>query len=297
MQALLLSSHTGRPVTVDHCGPCRQIWFEQFESVALDARGWIRLLRRLEDGAALPAAGPATERPACPACRAPLKAVANQSRFGRFSALECPSRHGHLHGQAGLLAERGLVRPLMGPERKALQQEARPIVCLNCGAPSDGRGERCAYCASPLMVLDLPRLAHSLKPRLADLGPAPAVAGAPLAWPCRGCGAALDPTRDTACGRCGHVVAVVDLPAIEPLLVAAEAALDRAAAAVAERRRSPYGGAAQPSRLAETAIGPASLDRHPHEVFEASEDRWERLSAGVGLVRLLLNWLRAVFPR
>ena len=38
MAPLTLSSHTGRPVTVDHCGPCRQIWFDDLESVALDAR-------------------------------------------------------------------------------------------------------------------------------------------------------------------------------------------------------------------------------------------------------------------
>ena len=39
---------------------------------------------------------------------------------------------------------------------------ARELYCLNCGAPLDGSRDACAHCASPLVVVDLTRLAHAL---------------------------------------------------------------------------------------------------------------------------------------
>ena len=44
-------------------------------------------------------------------------------------------------GNAGALAERGLVRPLLAPERAALATAQRVLHCFNCGAPADGAGE------------------------------------------------------------------------------------------------------------------------------------------------------------
>jgi Zn-finger nucleic acid-binding protein len=238
MAPLTLSSHTGRPVTVDHCGPCRQIWFDHLESVALDARGWIRLLRELQAGAAQPARplDPAGGRLSCPTCRAELAQVFNRSRFGRFTSLECPRRHGHLHGQAGVLVERGLVRPLLGAERSALLGQRQRIDCFNCGAPASGQSARCGHCMAPLVVLDVTRLAQSLRARVVDEGATPAVPGQPLPWRCRACGASLDPAADATCGQCGHLVIALDLPELGPLLDAAEAALDTADAARASRR-------------------------------------------------------------
>ncbi len=296
MAALTLSSHTGRSVHVDHCGPCRQIWFDALESVALDARGWIRLLRALQDGGQAPAADAAPPRGglSCPSCRAPLKTVANQSRFGRFTALECPQRHGHLHGQAGVLAERGLVRLLQAPERKALQEERHRITCFNCGAPADGQADHCGYCQSPLVVLDVPRLARSLQPRLVDQGQTRAEPGRPMPWRCRGCGHALDPARDAQCPQCGHLVVSLDLPDLGPLLDAAEAALDDKAQQQAARRApAPVGRV----RLAEGAYGPPRLDRRADDILEDLRRDTRQWTWSWELGRLLLHWLQLLLRR
>jgi len=301
MAALVLSSHTGRSVTVDHCGPCRQIWFEQFESVALDARGWIRLLRQLKAGAALPlfeqveraAAGQAL---ACPECHAALKPVSNQSRFGRFTALECPHQHGHLHGLAGVLAERGLVRPLGARERKALQEERHRITCFNCGAPADGHDERCGYCRSPLVVIDLPRLMHSLKARVVNAGLAPAARpGQSLHWRCRSCGTSLDPATDALCPQCGHLVVSLELPDIEPLLAAAEVALD--APRDAQPAKSQPASAQVSGRLGEGAYGPAWLDRRADEILDDARGRTRDAHWAWELGKLALKWLRVILTR
>jgi hypothetical protein len=264
MAPLALSTHTGRTVTVDHCRPCRLVWFDTLESVQLDGLGWVRLLREMQAAGAPSEPSSPSEppeagrpmRPQCPSCHLTLAEVSNQTRFGRFVMLECPRRHGHLHSHAGVLAERGLVRPLLGPERKALREERHRIACFNCGAPADGASDRCSYCDTPLVVIDLPRLALSLKPRVADEATAPVQPGRAVNWSCRGCGAALDPSRDAACAGCGHVVVVLDLPDIGPLLDAAEDELIVAAARRAGRRRPPE-PAEQPA--AEPEPDPAAI--------------------------------------
>lgn len=235
MQPLRLSSHRTRPVTVDHCPDCRLVWFDQFESVRLDGYGWVRLLREMEASAKRPLADARVGRPACPQCATTLNAVKNRTRFGLFAALECPQRHGHLHSHSGLLAERGLVRPLGAAERRALAEEKHALYCLNCGGPAKSQDEQCSWCGTALVVIDLPRLAHSLRLRLDDMGPSPQAQGRHVAWACRGCGAALDPGRDESCPHCGHLVVALELPDIDPLLDAAEA--DLAAAAEADARR------------------------------------------------------------
>jgi len=232
MRPLRLSSHRTRPVTVDHCADCRLVWFDAFESVRLDGYGWVRLLREMEASAKRPLADARVARPACPQCATTLNAVRNRTRFGLFAALECPQRHGHLHSHSGLLAERGLVRPLGAAERRALAEEKHALFCLNCGGPAGSGDEQCSWCGTALVVIDLPRLAHSLRLRLDGMGPSPEVHGRHVAWSCRGCGAALDPGRDESCPHCGHLVVALELPDIDPLLDAAEA--DLAAAAEAD---------------------------------------------------------------
>ncbi len=253
MQPLALAAHSPTPqrasTVVDHCGPCRLFWFDAFESVQLAPRGWLQLLRVMQATVGEPGERAETPRLNCPVCAAALKTVSNQTRFGRYVALECPQRHGHLHSHAGVLAERGLVRPLLGPERKALREERVRIACFNCGAPADGSGDTCAYCQSTLVVLDLPRLAHSLKPRTVDQGAAPAVAGRSVAWSCRACGVSLDPSRDNACPQCGHLVVASALPDITALLDAAEAELDAAPRAGALARTPPATAARGEARL------------------------------------------------
>jgi len=258
MRALALSTHRPQPVTVDHCPDCRLVWFDDLESVQLDGLGWVRLLREMEHGARRPLADAQVARPGCPVCAAPLRPVQNRSRFGLFSALECPRQHGHLHSHSGVLAERGLVRPLGAAERQALAQERHALHCLNCGGAAASGDHACSWCGTALVVLDLPRLAHSLRLRLDGMGPSPQGLGRHTAWACRGCGSALDPGRETQCSHCGHLVVAFDLPDIEPLLDAAEAELG--AAAEAEARR--HARFAQGRRERAAASGTPRL-RHP----------------------------------
>lgn len=247
MSHLALQGHTAATVVVDHCAACRLVWFDAFESVELAGLGWVRLLRELQRGltrpndAAASTAADATTAAvaslACPQCGSALKEVHNQTRYGRFPALECPQRHGHLHGHAGMLAERGLVRPLLPLERRALAEERRVLDCFACGARSDGSGEHCSYCGSPLLVIDLPRLADALLRRPSDESPSPQPAGVPLAWTCRSCGHPLDPSRQVACGSCRHPVVAPSLVDLNPLLVAIEARLLQAEQAARPYRR------------------------------------------------------------
>lgn len=242
MAPLALTSHRHARLTVDHCAGCRMVWFDALESVQLDALGWVRLLRTMEQGLARPLADSQRARPACPLCAAPFKAVRNRTRYGAFAVLECPQGHGHLHSHAGLLAERGLVRPLGLPERRALASERHPLHCLNCGGPAEADDVHCSWCGTALVVVDLPRFAQSLQVRDTAMGPSPTAPGRHAAWACRGCGTPLDPARDTACPACGHLVVASGLPDLDPLLAATEATLAQAAARAARvRERFPSG--------------------------------------------------------
>jgi hypothetical protein len=217
-------------------------------------------------------------------CRAPLKAVQNQTRYGRFPALECPQRHGHLHGHAGALAERGLVRPLLPPERESLTRERRVLHCLNCGARADGTSENCHYCASPLVVIDVPRLAHALLRKPGDDSRSPLPDGAVLAWNCHGCGGALDPSRLASCGRCGAAVMAPTLAQLNPLLAAIEQRLLQAEQAARPYRAKPK----RPRHWQETGLGML------HRFWRADDDDPPEQSLRGGLlaaaVVLLLLW-------
>ncbi|MBL8348327.1 MAG: zf-TFIIB domain-containing protein [Rubrivivax sp.] len=176
----------------------------------------------------------------CPVCAQPLKTVHNRTRWGRFPAQECPAGHGHLHTDAGLLAERGLVRPLLPPERAALRAQKRVLHCLSCGALAEGDSDSdiCAWCATPLLVVDLPRLGHALRQRGVDGQPLPPADGVPLRWPCHACGTTLDPTRSPACPQCGAGMLAPAISDLRPLLEAAEHELRAAANHPARPKRT-----------------------------------------------------------
>ncbi len=239
MAPLRLRAHTGSTVLVDHCVACRLVWFDTLESVQLAGLGWVELLREMSRGDQGPhAAGhppvPAARAVAlaCPVCQQPLKTVHNRTRWGRFPMQECPAGHGHLHTDAGLLAERGLLRPLLPPERHALRTHQRSLHCISCGGqvnadsigtdPGGSHGDTCPWCGTPLLVVDLPRLGHALRHRGVAGDPLPPANGVPLRWPCHGCGTTLDPTLAAACPQCGAGVLAPAISDLLPLLDAAE---------------------------------------------------------------------------
>lgn len=264
---LSLAAHLGREVHLDHCRPCRLVWFDALESVALAPLGWVALLRELQQGAALPVPAGGEAPLACPRCAAPFKTVHNRTRFGAFSALECPKGHGHLHTHTGVLAERGLVRPILPAERDALQRGRKALGCVNCGAPADGQRPDCAYCASPLVVIDLPRLMHALTRRLSDDSPSPRADGRAVRWSCVACGSPLDVTRQVQCPGCGTAALAPTLPEIDALLDAAQAELE------APRPRRP------------AAAGPAGQGADPLAA-------WEALHGGSAARRQRSPWTR-----
>lgn len=236
MARLSLASRQPRPVQLDHCAACHHVWFDPLESVQLAGLGWLQLLRAMrgESTAAAP-----TEQPRCPDCGDALKTVHNRTRFGRFPGLECARGHGHLAGQAALLAERGLLRALLPHDRATLAGEGRRLLCLQCGAPAAASADDCAHCGTPLRLLDLPRLAHALTVESADAGASPRGGAALMAWPCRGCGRPLDPVTETTCPSCQHTVVVGGLPDLTGLLDALEPQLTPPAPRPAPPPRAP----------------------------------------------------------
>ena len=211
----------------------------------------------------------------------------NLSVFGRTAAHECPQRHGQIQTFALLLAERGLVRPLSPKDRKTLHTEHRPLTCLNCGAPiGPGSGDACTHCASPLVALDLPRLLASVMVRHAL--PLPVDDAKLASWACHGCGDAVDPTRASACGRCGHAVVAPSLKDALPLLAALEPKLKAMRAPGArpagERLRRSHDHRA--TAFYRHLIRPLQPDwEHPLEWLAANAAQW------VALALLLWWWL------
>ncbi len=241
MRPVLLEGHYGQRIEIDLCAACHLVWIDDLETVRLSGLGWIALLRQMHADTAGQAQ--ALQLPLrCPRCAAALKPVRNLTRFGRTAAHECPKAHGHYQTFSLLLAERGLVRPLTPRDRKTLLAEHRAATCMNCGAPLDaGSAESCPHCTSPLVALDLPRLMASVMVRHAL--PLPADDAQLARWACRGCGDAVDPTRMSACERCGHTVVAPSLKDAMPMLEALEPRLQQmrapGARPMGERLRRP----------------------------------------------------------
>jgi hypothetical protein len=215
LQGLRLPAHDLRQVELDVCAACRLVWFDAGEAMRLSAPGWIALLQRLAGQGV--ANRPWSGSPlACPRCAHPLRLRHDLSRYGRFVAQDCPAGHGSALGWAALLARRGLVRAPTPAEGAAMRAEPQAWACLNCGAPWTDGAVACGHCGKPALLVDLPRLADSLRPRAAGR---PTVSGGrPATWACHACGQVLDPTRQIACGSCGHPVMAPVLADLRPLL-------------------------------------------------------------------------------
>jgi hypothetical protein len=240
MQALALPGLHGVALQLDHCRACRLVWFDALEPSALAQSAWVALLQEMARSGDATAASLDTAPARWPRCQSALEATQQVSAFGRSASLACPRGHGQAARDGTLLASRGLFRPLQLAERVLLAADRRRLFCLPCGAPLTGAAERCGHCDSPATVFDLPRLSQAL-----GLLDAAGSVGADLPlqpWPCRGCGAPLDVTRQPSCPQCQRPVLAPALADLAPLLEGAQARLARRSAEAAQQalaRRSP----------------------------------------------------------
>lgn len=285
MRPLPLEGHYGQKVPADLCPHCHLVWFDAFESVRLSGLGWVALLREMQAAMAGAETGALKSALGCPRCAGKLKPVHNLSRFGRFAALECPRRHGHLQTFSLLLAERGLVRPLSRADLAALQEEHRMPTCLNCGADISGAHERCAHCDSPLVAIDLPRLMAALLTRHGE--PLPASGAQRIAWPCRGCGAPQEPSQSARCTQCHHLTVVPSVVDLRPLLDRVEPLLR----AAVPRQARPHGERLRAMRGDHRATG---IYRYARQLLQPEHPPtqagvWARLAMLLGAA--VLGWL------
>lgn len=278
LRHLALEGHYGKSVDVDLCADCHVVWFDAFESVRLSGLGWVQLLRAM---VAQPASRAVLPRDMfCVRCSGPLCAVRNQTRFGRTAAMECRRCHGQLQTFTLLLAERGLLRQVLPADRRSLAQEGRTLQCLQCGAGDHApEAAHCVYCESPLLMVDVPRLASALLVRHGDALRLPSGAK-PLTVSCRGCGHPLDPTAQTQCPRCGHVLVWNDWLSVRPLLDAVEPLLR----AQQPRQAKPWGTRLREQQGDHRATQFHRLMRQVNDVFSQDD------GAQHGVPNALLGW-------
>ena len=141
-------------VSIDHCAPCRALWFDGFESVQLAPGATLALLKAIHE-AERESARPLGARLACPRCSSPLALTRDLARSSRFSYYRCARGHGRYTPFVQFLLEKGFVRPLPPREIERLRKAVGTIRCNGCGAAIDlGQDTACRYCRAPIAVLD-----------------------------------------------------------------------------------------------------------------------------------------------
>jgi hypothetical protein len=270
MRALDLSGHYQRRVEIDTCPHCCLVWFDDTESVRLAGPGIADFLREIHG--AMQAGGEHAHAvslvrvQACPVCRSKLKPVANMTRFGRTTHLECPQGHGYYQTYILYLAEKGFVRPLAWADIRSLLAAGKEVFCASCGCPLPARPvDACPACRSAVGVIDPTRLASAIDPlgegvlaaappavpqaappegALHGAAPAPAPGASPGAarqaatlpmlgqHKCHACGGTVDATRDFRCPHCQAPVLRHDTGAA---MAAAVGAAAQAAGAVVDK--------------------------------------------------------------
>lgn len=231
MRALELSGHYDRSVEVDICDACHLLWFDGLESVNLNGRGVLHLLRAI-DAAHGSAHVPLGARLDCPRCGGTLQHAHNLTSLGPTAHHECKRGHGAAQSFSLYLGEKGFVRPLLRPEVEQLRtrpEDRQVFICINCGAPLDPRRrDSCAYCAAPVRVLDILPLMRAIDRQTGQLseGPATSAEAKRRSFACASCGAPVDPAIDRRCPACAMPIAITDLKWalawMEPLVNAIE---------------------------------------------------------------------------
>ena len=179
MEALVLESHIGVPLTIDACWPCHLLWFDHLESAALSARSIIELFKKIHatqagksgttvttvtpDSGAYPeqGGGATTTRNTignnlkCPTCTTTLKLTSDIQRNGRFSYHRCQQSHGRATSFTQFLREKNFIRSLNPVEIKSLAVNIKQIRCSSCGGSIHLENDvSCSHCGSAISVLD-----------------------------------------------------------------------------------------------------------------------------------------------
>lgn len=162
MRELQARETYGRPLVIDLCDACRGFWFDGAELLQLSAGSTLDLFKAMA-GDEEPAQPLSPEIP-CPRCGARLEHASDIQRGTRFHFARCPAGHGRFVTFFQFMRAKNFVRTLNVREINALRGHIRQINCSNCGAAVDvERGSACAYCRTPLSMIDPGQLETTLE--------------------------------------------------------------------------------------------------------------------------------------
>jgi hypothetical protein len=152
----------GRPLAIDICDACRGLWFDGAELLQLSAGSTLELFKAMATDEE--PAQPLSPDIPCPRCHARLEHASDIQRGTRFHFARCPEGHGRFLTFFQFMRAKNFVRTLSVAEVNALRGRIRQINCSNCGAAVDvERGSACAYCRTPLSMVDPGQLQTTLE--------------------------------------------------------------------------------------------------------------------------------------
>jgi Zn-finger nucleic acid-binding protein len=154
MEAIVLETHIGTPVTIDACWPCHLIWFDHLESASLSAGSVVELFKRIhaERDRSRNLVRMQTD---CPICNTALQNTSDIAKGGRFAYSRCGNGHGRLIAFTQFLREKNFIRSLQPYEIARLAVKVKQIRCSSCGGPINLESDKaCTHCGAAISVLD-----------------------------------------------------------------------------------------------------------------------------------------------
>jgi hypothetical protein len=149
-----LAGRYGQPLALDLCFGCTVLWFDGYESLLLAPGSILNLFTLIHEHRGEQSKRP-FGHPTCPQCRTRLTVTFDRQRHVQFRYWRCSNEHGRLITFVEFLREKDFVRPLAPAELADLRQRVKTVRCEGCGAAIDlERGSACAYCKSPVSMLD-----------------------------------------------------------------------------------------------------------------------------------------------
>jgi hypothetical protein len=154
MEAIVLETHIGTPVTIDACWPCHLIWFDQLESASLSAGSVIELFKRIH-AVRDQSRNLVRMQTGCPVCQTGLQNISDIAKGGRFAYSRCGNGHGRLIAFTQFLREKNFIRSLQPHEIARLAVKVKQIRCSSCGGPINLESDKaCTHCGAAISVLD-----------------------------------------------------------------------------------------------------------------------------------------------